>query len=164
MIERWSTDDDAWPSMHRLYESVTGELLRGPTAFDIEEQVKPRLLRAVERGHVVARGATESAGGPAPELGVHLKTPEKVEAPPPPKPKRPPRVLKEPPPELTFIEIVLVDDDGAPAAGERYEVRHPSGEIRSGTLDADGKARVEGIPDGHCEVTFPDLDGRDWRR
>jgi hypothetical protein len=164
-LDRWCADDAAWPRLHRLYESLTGEVLRAPTAVDIEERIKPRLRRALEGGRLlVFDGPRASATqAPAAELGVHGKKPEKVAAPPP-APKRAPRVMKAPPPELTFIEIVLADEDGVPAAGERYEVRLPNGEIRSGTLDEDGKARVERIPDGQCEVTFPDLDGRDWRR
>ena len=33
---------------------------------------------------------------------------------------------------------------------------------REGTLDEKGLARVEGIPEGSCKVTFPDLDKDAW--
>jgi hypothetical protein len=54
-----------------------------------------------------------------------------------------------------WIEIVLVDDEGAPVAGERYRVELPNGEIREGRLGVTGKARLSGIDPGRCKVTFP---------
>jgi hypothetical protein len=32
----------------------------------------------------------------------------------------------------------------------------------SGVLDARGRARVDGVPEGSCQVTFPELHGDDW--
>ena len=47
--------------------------------------------------------------------------------------------------------------------GEKYEIKLPDGEtVDSGTLDGNGRARVEGIDPGQCEVTFPELDGDSW--
>jgi hypothetical protein len=31
-----------------------------------------------------------------------------------------------------------------------------------GTLDKEGKVRVDGIPPGQCQVSFPDLDKGAW--
>jgi hypothetical protein len=72
----------------------------------------------------------------------------------------------EPPPkmvELTWIEIHLVDEDGKPVPGERYRVITPDRLVREGNLDAEGKARIEGLRPGTCQVTFPYLDGEEWR-
>lgn len=64
--------------------------------------------------------------------------------------------------ELTFIEIRLVDEDGTtPRAGERYVVRFENEQERRGTLDRDGRARLERVHAGTCIVSFPDL-GDDW--
>jgi hypothetical protein len=46
----------------------------------------------------------------------------------------------------------------------RYEVKLSDGAVASGTLDEKGLARIEGIPPGNCEVTFPDLDGEAWEK
>ena len=52
---------------------------------------------------------------------------------------------------------------GAPAAGERYEVRLPDGKRGAkGTLDEKGWARVEGLDPGECTVSFPDRDKDAW--
>ncbi|MBC8072648.1 MAG: hypothetical protein IAG13_30290 [Deltaproteobacteria bacterium] len=59
---------------------------------------------------------------------------------------------------LTYIEIVLVDDAGVPVAGESYEVELPDGRVCTGKLDADGLARVDGVPVGPCVVRFPNCD------
>jgi type VI secretion system secreted protein VgrG len=66
-------------------------------------------------------------------------------------------------PEKTWIEIELVDEEGNPVPGERYEITGPDGEtLARGTLDGNGFARVEGLDPGQCTVTFPELDREAW--
>ncbi len=65
--------------------------------------------------------------------------------------------------ELTaWASFELVNDDGKPAAGARYIVNLGAGRIRTGTLDAHGKARIEGLKAGQYAISFPDLDAGDW--
>jgi type VI secretion system secreted protein VgrG len=65
--------------------------------------------------------------------------------------------------EKTWIEIELVDEEGNPVPGERYEVTLPDGQtVARGTLDENGLARIEGIDPGQCKVTFPNLDQEAW--
>jgi hypothetical protein len=66
--------------------------------------------------------------------------------------------------KTSWIEIQLVDEAEQPVAGERYELRLPSGKLRRGTLDANGLARITGIQPGTCQICFPRLDGRAWER
>jgi hypothetical protein len=69
--------------------------------------------------------------------------------------------LRKPGPH--WIEIELLGEDGSPVPWERYRITLPDGEIRSGFLDAEGKARIEHIEQpGQCQVTFPDLDAAAW--
>lgn len=63
---------------------------------------------------------------------------------------------------LAFIELELVDTDGKPVRFARYRVTGSDGAMFSGTLDAKGRARVDGLPEGTCQVTFPDFHGDDW--
>lgn len=63
-----------------------------------------------------------------------------------------------------WIEIELVDEEGNPVPEESFWVECPDGSIAEGKLDSEGRARIDGIDPGTCTVTFPDLDGRDWRR
>ncbi|MFN0060246.1 MAG: carboxypeptidase-like regulatory domain-containing protein [Planctomycetota bacterium] len=66
--------------------------------------------------------------------------------------------------EKTWIELRLVrKSDGAPVPGARYRLKLPAGTIRTGRLEADGTARINGIDPGTCEVTFLDFDEREWR-
>jgi uncharacterized Zn-binding protein involved in type VI secretion len=67
------------------------------------------------------------------------------------------------PPEV-WIEIRLVGEDGSPIAGERYVITPPDGVDRTGFTDADGCARVDGLREGDCGVSFPDLDTEAWSR
>lgn len=62
----------------------------------------------------------------------------------------------------TFIEIELVDEDGNAVAGEFYEITLPDGSVADGQLDDNGRARVDGIDPGSCQITFPDLDKDAW--
>lgn len=64
----------------------------------------------------------------------------------------------------SWIEIRLVDEKNKPVPGVAYRIQLPDGAIRSGSLDEDGSAYVGGIDPGQCQVTFPELDGRDWKR
>jgi hypothetical protein len=63
-----------------------------------------------------------------------------------------------------WIEIVLLDESGNPAAGERYRIVLPDQQTREGTLDAKGRARIQSIEAGRCEVTFPDMDSDAWEK
>jgi type VI secretion system secreted protein VgrG len=61
--------------------------------------------------------------------------------------------------EIHWIEIKLVDEEGEPVPGERYEIKLSDGSVIKGTLDNEGFARVDGIEDpGSAEITFPELD------
>ena len=62
----------------------------------------------------------------------------------------------------TWIEIELKDDAGLPIPNERYKLKLPDGSTQEGTLDGDGRARVDGIEEGSAQVSFPDL-GIDWK-
>lgn len=65
--------------------------------------------------------------------------------------------------QTAWIEIELLDESGAGVAGEPYEIILPDGgRIARGTLDENGRARVEGIDPGACKVTFPRLDTEAW--
>jgi uncharacterized protein involved in type VI secretion and phage assembly len=65
--------------------------------------------------------------------------------------------------KTSWIEIKLIDEQGNPVPGKRYEITLPDGKtVAKGTLDNEGWARVEGFDPGECKVTFPDLDKDVW--
>jgi len=65
----------------------------------------------------------------------------------------------------SWIDIELADETGQPVPGEAYRVTLPDGStLAEGTLDERGRARIEGIDPGSCQVTFPRLDQTAWRR
>lgn len=63
---------------------------------------------------------------------------------------------------LAWIDVRLVDEDGDPIDGERYELTLPDGTIEQGVLDEDGGIFVGGLDPGTCIITFPDLDEHTW--
>ena len=62
-----------------------------------------------------------------------------------------------------FIEVVLKDDTGNPVPNERYRLKMPDGSIKEGRVDANGKARFDGLKPGSCQVSFPNLGDGDWK-
>ncbi len=66
--------------------------------------------------------------------------------------------------KTSWIEIELVDEEGEPVPGEKYEVTLPDGTVAKGTLDAKGGGRIEGIDPGTCKITFPELDMSAWEK
>ena len=66
--------------------------------------------------------------------------------------------------KTSWIEIELVDEEGNPVPGEAYKVTLPDGKVASGTLDAKGFCRIEGIDPGTCQITFPKLDKDAWEK
>lgn len=62
----------------------------------------------------------------------------------------------------TFIEIELLDDSGFPVKAARFELELAGGHRLTGTLDDNGRARVDGISPGGGRVRFPDLADPVW--
>lgn len=66
--------------------------------------------------------------------------------------------------DLSWIEIRLIDMEGNAVPRERYCVIDPNQEKHEGELDLAGSARIDGIPAGSCDITFPDRDRESWDR
>ncbi len=79
-------------------------------------------------------------------------------------PHQPPQTKEEKKKKPSWIEIVLVDDDDRPVAGERFKITLSDGSVAEGTLDDKGFARVAGMEPGTCKVTFPELDKSVWKK
>ena len=45
-----------------------------------------------------------------------------------------------------------------------YVVKVPEGVVNEGRLDAQGRARISGIDPGVCEISFPDIDAREYKK
>ncbi|HEY8041319.1 MAG TPA: hypothetical protein VIF15_16040 [Polyangiaceae bacterium] len=67
-----------------------------------------------------------------------------------------------PAPEVTWIEIELLDERSHPVAGEPYRIELPDGTSRTGRLDDRGTARLQHIDPGTCRVSFPERDRGDF--
>ena len=60
-------------------------------------------------------------------------------------------------PKSSFI-IELETDDGWPVPAARYEATFSDGEVRSGELGIDGRAKLEGVPPGRVQVRYSDYE------
>ncbi|GJQ30609.1 MAG: hypothetical protein HBSAPP03_24930 [Phycisphaerae bacterium] len=69
---------------------------------------------------------------------------------------------KKDPEKKGWIEVCLVDMSGNPVCGEEVEVVDPDDEAHYTSTNDKGVARVDGITEGSCKVTFPRLDAEAW--
>jgi hypothetical protein len=72
-------------------------------------------------------------------------------------------VLGPEPEPTAWIEIELLDEQGVPVPGAEYRIECEDGRVRTGTTNARGRAREEGLRDGTCAVCFPGLDSPEWK-
>lgn len=66
--------------------------------------------------------------------------------------------------KTTWIEIELIDENNKPVPEEQYRIEMPDGSIEDGFLDAQGRAYIDGLEPGTCKVSFPKIDGNEWRQ
>jgi hypothetical protein len=112
-------------------------------------RAEDRLVAALDRGELVAvRPVPRPATVAAAKKGA------------PPQPAKP--AEKKAPVKISWINIQLVDEKKSPVKGVRFHLTMPDKTTKEGVLDDHGSAHVEGIPDGSCEIRFPDLDTVEW--
>lgn len=77
----------------------------------------------------------------------------------------PQEIVEEVPEDTTWVGIELVDDSDppAPVPFEAYELELADGSVLTGSLDADGRAKVDRVVRGPTKVRFPALDGSAWK-
>lgn len=63
---------------------------------------------------------------------------------------------------LSWIGVELKDSEGTPVPGMRFRITASDGKVASGTTGPDGKGKIEGVPEGSYDITFPDLDKEVW--
>ena len=63
-----------------------------------------------------------------------------------------------------WVEIELLDQAGKPVTNEPYSIKLPDGTTSEGSTDELGRARVDGIDPGNCQITFLNLDQRSWKK
>jgi hypothetical protein len=137
------------PELSLRYRSLLPELQRLRPELPVHD-MRDALLEAVERGELVVFETTIQGRG----LGVASLVDELLPKKPAPAPKH----------ETTWIGIALFDDDEPPKPVPYvgYRIELPDGAVRTGMLDANGRARLDGIDPGSCKVSFPAYDRRDW--
>jgi hypothetical protein len=63
----------------------------------------------------------------------------------------------------SWVGILLEDEEGEPVAGQRVRIKLADGTVRESVSDEKGRLRLDGIPQGNCQVEFPGVDAGDWR-
>jgi hypothetical protein len=74
----------------------------------------------------------------------------------------PPHPARAEDPTKTWIEIELVDTRDKAIPNQRYRIRLTDGEWHEGVLDSKGRARFADLDPGNCDISFPDIHGREW--
>lgn len=140
--------------LRRLRTALSHELPAGKTDQMSDHEVVVALADGVAAGRFVLIGfEPRSAWAPvmAPAAG-----PAGDEAKPPPEEKKD---------EDAWLEIELLDEGNPPMPipGAKYVVELKDGTLIEGTLNEKGKARLEGIKGATAKVSFPEIDGAEWK-
>jgi len=62
----------------------------------------------------------------------------------------------------TWLDIELADEEKNPIPGEKFVVKLANGQEYEGTLNDEGKARVDGIDPENAKIKFPSIDENAW--
>lgn len=154
-LNGWLTDPISRQIVAEIDETIHGRSARGTKDTDkddLQHHLKSRMEQAFKRRTIVGlliprsfltQTSQDIADGTQPVPGE------------PPRPNTPAK-------RTTWIEIELVNPQGKPVAGERFRIEVPDGTFQEGKLDTQGRARIDGIDPGECQVTFPDIDAKEW--
>jgi hypothetical protein len=150
-IERAVREDGA--ALARLRELVAGQQALPVARRVIDAEVLKHLGWLLETGRLIVFECIE----------VQRELPKLPRAPLAPRTvARPPRPPEE---ELkTWVGIELVDDRDKPVANQRYRVKVPGGTFHEGTTDAKGQAKITNLNPGGCEISFPDIHAKEWKK
>jgi hypothetical protein len=66
--------------------------------------------------------------------------------------------------QQAWVEVQMLDETRAPVPALECEVVGPNGEVHHGVTDENGIFRVDGVPPGSCQISFPALDGKVWKK
>ncbi|MGJ5819024.1 hypothetical protein [Paludibaculum fermentans] len=166
-FDRWLNDQVTARRLAEMLSSVTS--LPQRNALENKGWLSARLDDAFRQHRLVliepdeepaaAAAAGGGGGGGGAAAGGANANPAGENAPPAPTRGR---TGAPPAPTKTWIEFKLVDNDNKPIANERYKVKLTDGSIKEGRLGADGSVKFSNIDPGSCDISFPDLDTKDW--
>ncbi len=148
-VETWFPSDGLGRQLlHQIHEELLGPRVQAPIASLGE--LRAGVRRALQTGALEAYRVREKLSSSSMENEV---------VPEPPK-ERPPVEKK------TFVTIELVDDASPPqpVAYAKYRVELPDHSVREGILDDNGRATIQGIDEGECQVSFPSFHAGDWKQ
>lgn len=63
----------------------------------------------------------------------------------------------------SWVGIQLEDEEGEPVPSQRVRIKLADGSVRESVSDDKGRIRLDGIPQGNCQVEFVGIDASDWR-
>ncbi|WP_437682185.1 LysM peptidoglycan-binding domain-containing protein [Sorangium sp. So ce131] len=155
----WSAID-AWRSEDvQVLQDVFCELTLGSRSSlhlhderELREKIGARLRQALERGELVALRDTRALP-PGASRGPDAETRAPRHEPAEPRPPRAPEATTD----LSFYEIVLLDELEAPIPGVTLRVNTPAGEVVRRT-DSSGRVRVDAAPAGWGSAAISGVD------
>ena len=149
VINAWLDNPNLQTFVREMYESAFGMPVGKTLDYNRKQELVRQLEGAFQRRVLVCLRAARMVPGAKSQEG---EKPAPPPAPPPPRPTK----------TKTWIEIELVDDKGKPVVGERYRIVLPDGSQEEDRLDGNGRARLNNLDPGECQISFPDIDGREW--
>lgn len=158
-FDRWLKDAATARRLADMLSSVTALPARG--ALENKRWLSARLDEAFRKGRLVLLQPEEEVVTAPAASGGGAGSQNQSNAAPPPVPPRGGAGAGAAPTK-TWIEFKLVDNNDKPIPNERYKVKLTDGTISEGHLSAGGTVRFANIDPGNCDISFPDLDAKDW--
>jgi|GEM_PF-6567907 len=115
--------------------------------IDIFQKLGKRVFRFMQGAQQLAK--LQYASLPA---ARNFKDLEKVDY-------RPKTIALPPKNETAWVEIKLIYEDYEPIANEKYIIVDCEGTQHTGTTNQEGMAKLNGLPKGGVEISFPDVQG-----
>ncbi len=151
LLSSWVENLQSQTVIREMYESAYGKPVGRALAHSRNQELIRQLEEAFRRHLLICLRVPHIIYG-----AISQKDDDKPAPPPAPPPPRPTK-------KKTWIEIELVDDKGKPMAGERYRIVLPDGSQDEAKLDSKGRALISNLDPGECQISFPDIDGREWK-
>ncbi len=159
-IGRWCRNPSMRAVVLAMYREAYGATLPVQRTAARANWLEERLVAAFERKVLVVLTRPAWDAPPRAEDEEEDEDEAENETPLERRPRDPGRTLDGP--KKTWVEIKLVDQDGAVVPNERYRITLPDGTVKEGALDEDGWMRESGIDPGDCLITFPDIHYEEW--
>ncbi len=147
-LQGWRGDFAAEHTLLDVYEALGGRMRAGLSSLERRsflEQVWTELEEAFQVGRLTLLRLPRPVFIPSEQAEIEEPDWDEESAP------------------TSWVGLQLEDEEGKPVAGQRVRIKLADGAVRESVSDDKGRIRMDGIPEGNCQVELVGIDGSDWQ-